>query len=433
MNAPYPIVDQRNLAPVPPRKLFGAKRTRTFDEIPQGKANHRLVYRIDGDYLLDNAALPLDSPEVLSATHVSLVDVARDVEVVVQLDIPSKDADNFTLRVTFVCTVTDATALVREGSPEVASTLRAYLKGHHRLFELGLDYPLKEVNQARRKLNAQVKAFTTVNPPFFVGLTAELASTELLTPDEVATLEKTLREQERQYAIERRKQTDQFDLRDGETRYTHFDEARSQRHRFGLDAERRDYERDQYHKQLEAVAADAESALILALTNREITAKEFAEEITRREQEQLETSRAETARQREWEREDTRWEQEYSRLRWNAEREDRREELRHRAHQLDQGREDDRRREEWERADQNRKRELSAALITELVRRGFLDTANLNVEEVVNTVLDGQLEAERQEAPELPAAKGDRDDGTEGTERAAHGDDDVEMREEDAH
>lgn len=430
MNAPYPVVDQRTLAPVPPRKLFGAKRTRTFAEIPQGKANHRLVYRIDGEYVLDNAALPLDSLAVLSASHVSLVDVAHDVEVVVQLDIPSKDADKFTLRVTFVCTVTDAIALVREGSAEVAATLRAYLKSHHRLFELGLDYPLKEINQARRKLNAQVKAFTTINPPLFTGLTAELASTELLTPDGIATLEKSLREQERRHAIDRRMQADKHDLHDDETRYTQFDAARTQQHEFDLDSDRRDYERYQYRKQMEAIVADAESALILALTNREITAKEFAEEITRREQEQLDASRAEAHQQREWEREDARWDQESTRLRWDAEREDRREDRRRDELKLDHSREDDRRRKEWERADQNRKRELSAALITELVRRGFLDTANINVEEVVNTVLDGQLEQSRPDAGELPAAKSEQDDGTERPDR---GDDDVEMREEDAH
>ncbi|QXV60309.1 hypothetical protein [Amycolatopsis sp. TNS106] len=415
MNVPYPVVEQRTLTPVAPRRLFGPKRTRTLAEIPSGSANHRLVYRISGEYVLDNAALPLDSPEVIAASHVSLVDVAQNVEVVVELEIPSKDAGMFTLRVTFVCSVNDAAAVVREGSPDLRAALRGYLKGHHRLFELGLDFSLAEINRARLKLNAQVKAFTTINPPVFVGVSADLASVELLTPEEISALHKSLREQENQHT-----------LQNDETKYKHYDEVRTQRHTLDLDATQRDFERYQYQKQQEVVESDPDSALILALSQREISAKDFADEIIRREGERLEASRAETRDNREWDREDSRerraWEQETTRHKWEVEREDHQESRRLHAQRMALKREDERRLEEWDREDKNRQLEAEVTLIKELVQRGALDTANLRLEGVVNKYLrDDRVGRTMGELPSKPDQPTDEDRG-----------DDIEVREEDA-
>ncbi|MFK0246995.1 hypothetical protein ACIQUM_20040 [Amycolatopsis azurea] len=415
MNVPYPVVEQRTLTPVAPRRLFGPKRTRTLEEIPTGSANHRLVYRISGEYVLDNAALPLDSPDVIAASHVSLVDVAQNVEVVVELEIPSKDAGMFTLRVTFVCSVNDAAAVVREGSPDLRSALRGYLKGHHRLFELGLDFSLAEINQARLKLNAQVKAFTTIYPPVFVGVGADLASVELLTPEEVSALHKSLREQENQHT-----------LQNDETKYKHFDEVRSQRHTLGLDANQRDFERYQYEKERETLETGPESALIFALSRGDISAKDFADEVLRRDQEQLEASRVESREKREWDREDSRerraWEQEATRNKWEVEREDQRESRRLHAQRMELKREDERRLEEWAREDKNRQLEAEVTLIKDLVQRGALDTANLKLEGVVNKYLRGNG-ADRS-VGELPS----KPEQPIGEDRV----DDIEVREEDA-
>lgn len=439
MNRPYPVVEERHLDPVPARRLLGRKRTRTVAEIPRGSANHRLVYRVDGEYLLDNAALPLHSPTVLDATHVSLVDVSRDTEVLVQLDIPSKDADLFTMRVTFVCGVVDAIAVVREGPHDVETALRAYLKGHHRIFELGLDYRLSEINEARRKLNAQVKAFTTLSPPAFLGMSAELASVEVLTPDELAKFQQSLREQERQYAIDFQQQENRQHLRSDETKYEHAMATRTQRHEFDLDANRRDYERFQYQEQHQAVADDPMSALRYAYSVGEISAKDFAEEVLRRDQQRIESARTDDQRKREWDRADERdereWERDSVRRTWEAERTDNLEALRLENRRLELDRAERKRRQEWEREDEAFAREsergrleANLGIIRELAQRGHLDTINLNLDKIVQTVLGepaDQLDGDETARGELAAA--DPDSPT-----SEDREDDVEVREEDA-
>lgn len=440
MNQAYPVVEQRPLAQVPPRRLLGPKRTRTMNEIPHSNANHRLVYRVDGEFVQDNSALPLDSPTVLAASHVSVVDVSRETEVLVQLDIPSADADVFTMQATFVCTVTDPVAVVREGPVAVEAALRAYLKGHHRIFELGLDYRFGDINEARRKLNAQVKAFTTVSPPEFIGLSAELASVEVLTPEELSKFQQSLREQEQQHAIDFKQQEGRHHLNSDETRYEQHMAANTQRHQFDLDANQRRYDRYQYQEHVDAIGNDSMSVLTYAYSNGKLDAKEFADEVLRREQEQFEVARADERQRLEWDREDARelraWEHESATRKWEAERADQNESWRQ-AHHRDKIEQDERKRNlDWQREDamhdrQDRRRQLEAKIeiIRDLAQRGFLDTANVNLENVVHAMLSGgpdQIAAERDEIAEITPSS------PEETAREAQGDD-VEMREEDVH
>jgi hypothetical protein len=150
------------------------------------------VYRINGNYVLDTDRMGGADERVVQATHVSLVDVRRDAPVVVRLEIPSKDAASFEVLVTFTCTVTDAIAVVR-GGVDAAQALWSHLKAHNRIFELGLDYPLSEINEVRRVVSAQVKAYLTIRPPSVPGMTVSIASVEMTNPEVLADFEKTTR------------------------------------------------------------------------------------------------------------------------------------------------------------------------------------------------------------------------------------------------
>ena len=85
-----------------------------------------LVYRVDGDYLLDSARLRRGDDDVVRATHVSVVDMRSGAPVVVELSIPSRDAAEFAVHATFACTVTDPVAVVRDGVC-AGIALRSYL------------------------------------------------------------------------------------------------------------------------------------------------------------------------------------------------------------------------------------------------------------------------------------------------------------------
>jgi hypothetical protein len=89
MDKQYPVVDERVLAPVPPKRFFGRGPSgRTPGEVPVPLAGHRLVYRLRGEYVLDTGGLALDSPTVVDASLVSVVDVTTDTKVAVELTIP---------------------------------------------------------------------------------------------------------------------------------------------------------------------------------------------------------------------------------------------------------------------------------------------------------------------------------------------------------
>ncbi|MEU7140392.1 hypothetical protein ABZ942_13150 [Nocardia sp. NPDC046473] len=438
MNNSYPVVEQRPLDPVPPKKFLGPKRSRTADEIPRGVSNHRLVYRTGGEYVLDNYALPLDSETVLDATNVTVVDVSRDAEVLVQLDIPSKDADLFRLHVTFACTVTDPVAVVRGGAQDLQKVLKPYLKGHRRIFELGLDYELAQINQARRKITAQVTAFTTMSPPIYIGLATELASVEVLTPPDVSKFEQSRREQVNRHSIEFERQHNSYQLRSAASEYEQDIAVRSQRHEIDLDARKRDYERYQYSQHSE-VANDPISALKFSYSVGEISAKDFADELLRLEKEERNDRRTELAQQREWEREDSRgnreWERETARQHWETERLDKAEKWRIEQRKLEH-QDSERKRQQildredraFERDDERRKLEAQFEIIRELAQRGHLDSANVNLERVVSTMLADVPEPDRSGLDEIEALS-----STDVIPADANEFDDVEVREEDDH
>ncbi|MCY1145783.1 hypothetical protein OWR29_47980, partial [Actinoplanes sp. Pm04-4] len=126
--------------------------------------------------------------QVVQATHVSLVDMRRDAPVVTRLEIPSRDQSTFEVLVTFTCTVTDPIAVVR-GGVNAEEALLGHLKAHNRIFELGLDYPLAEINEVRRLVSAQVKAYLTIRPPTVPGMSVAIKSVEITSPELIARYE----------------------------------------------------------------------------------------------------------------------------------------------------------------------------------------------------------------------------------------------------
>ncbi|WP_158842484.1 hypothetical protein [Saccharothrix deserti] len=204
MTRQYPIVEHRTLDPTAGRgPLRVGRRRRDLAELPKPAAHEVMVFRVDGDYFVDAGRLGLADEQVVRAAHVSVVDLGRDVPVVVSLRIPSAEAADFTVRVTFTCTVLDPVAVVRDGLEHAETLLTSYLTGHHRTFELGLEHRLSEINEVRRVVAAQVRAFTEVRPVVVRGVAVRLASVEVLTPDELVEFEKRRRGQVRDQTLDR--------------------------------------------------------------------------------------------------------------------------------------------------------------------------------------------------------------------------------------
>ena len=214
MTTPYPIVTEQALDPTPKRGVLGlGQRTRTVAELPRAAAHHRLVYRVPGGhYVMEDQAHRLSDDAVINATSVSVVDMRPDAEAVVELRMPSADASEFLVRVTFVCTVADPVAVVRNGV-NAAAVLDAYLKGYRKLYEIGLDFATADVNEVRRTMNAHLTAHSRLRPPQVLGMTARLTSVEVTTPQELIEFEKTRRGTRRGYLLDSEKEDLEVKLR----------------------------------------------------------------------------------------------------------------------------------------------------------------------------------------------------------------------------
>lgn len=297
MSRNYPVATHE-LPPVETVKkgFFRTEQVRDMSRIPRSDVNQQRVYRVGADFVRDDG----DPQTLLEATQVALVDVSRDVVVPVVLSIPARDSGSFEVRVTFVCTVDDPVRVVRAGLTDLGGALEGYLRRHPRVFELGLDFDLEEINPARRRITAQVTAYTIASPPVCPGVRVELASVEIPTPEQVETVKETLRKGRGRTTIE-------ISQKQGE----HSVAALSQRNDFELDRNLRDHQRGIYERHGD-VGNDALSALQAARAAGELTAREFAEIVERREAEAVAADREE--RERLYSREEAartnRWESE---------------------------------------------------------------------------------------------------------------------------
>ncbi|MEV0586872.1 hypothetical protein [Nonomuraea sp. NPDC050310] len=187
----YPVVEQRELYPVPKPGFLRTAR-RSIMDLPTPLPHQVLVFKHGGSYQRgDERLLRGDEPFVVEANSVSLVDLAKDRAVVAEIGIRSQGKNDFTVRVTFACTVVDPVQVVQSGTVHVSGALANYLKSNQRLLGLGLKHSLSEVSEVRILVFAEVKSATTYFPPIIPGMVVALSSVEVLTPSAVAEAEAT--------------------------------------------------------------------------------------------------------------------------------------------------------------------------------------------------------------------------------------------------
>lgn len=352
----YPVIERRALAA--PEKRFLRGQWRNPSDIPAADAHHRLVYRVNGDYLLDNGALKARDDIILAADHVSVVDVSSDVEVRVQLTIRSADDSELTVEVAFTCSVTDPVLVVRSGV-NAARLLTSYLEGHHRFYELAIEFPDSQINEIRRNVNAQVTAFTTVQPPRYAGLEVAMASVQVHTPEEWAEYAKRRRTQSYDQTLQAEQDQRDYELEAERRRRENLLEAQQKKHQHSIEygdhqqeqllkteeerlgrmlhVEEQELLRRQVRLDAEAYGDDPILALTRALQAGEINEREFAESIREQQSKAADRDYADRRDQVEWERrmfeltraerqEGTQWQRERYRLQVEDERENRRRE-----------------------------------------------------------------------------------------------------------
>ncbi|WP_049718754.1 hypothetical protein [Streptomyces caatingaensis] len=183
----YPIVEQREFGRPPERGTWPRRhRSRDDADVPRLAAHQVLVWRRGEEYVEDHGLLGPADETVVAASSVTVVDRRAGVPVRVELPVPSADAGDFTLRVTFHCTVTDAAAVVRNGVTDVETLLVGRLRGIPGLLEQALEFPVMAVDRARLRLGAYLEAYRETAPPPVSGLRAVPVAVEVLTPEQYA-------------------------------------------------------------------------------------------------------------------------------------------------------------------------------------------------------------------------------------------------------
>lgn len=446
MTRPYPIVTQKSLDPSPKRGPLGLrKRFREPDEVPNPAAHEVLVFRVDGDYVQDSGRLELRDDQVVRASHVSVVDVSRDAPVLVAVSIQSGEASVFTVHVTFTCTVNDPVLVVKDGV-DAATTLRSYLTSHQRLFELGLQRKVSEINAVIRDVAAQVRAYFEIKPIVVPGMTIRLAGVQVLTPQELVEFQEKRRSSEREHQIARERQEHDHRLeydreRDGQTledvrrrhretveldqrehdrtiqtgdqRHRHDIEygdrrheraitAEDERHQRMLLGERRQFERDEFNQDLEIINGDVSKALLHAVVTGKLDPRELADELRAEADRHHSLEERRLSREREYELARLERDRDYERLQREEDR-----------HNRAIARDDRLQREKAQREDERRRYDANLKLVETLAARGFLDTQNIPVEKILEDVLDTAPPA-----PSLPAGTTEEVQG-EGDGRSA--------------
>ncbi|WP_055490397.1 hypothetical protein [Streptomyces sp. TP-A0356] len=355
----YPLVEQREYGP--PEKRGGwlnRRAMREADELPRLAAHHVRVFRVGEQYVEDQGHLRPDDPVVVEAGSVTVVDRRVEVPVVVETRIPSAEAGDFTVRVTFYCTVTDACAVVRDGITDVEALLLSHLRRVPGLTEDGGDRPIVESAAVRDRISARLTAYHEMHPPVVSGLRARSGLVEVLTPEELAAhlkqiqdarrareLDRELEDLKQQRALdkalaeaelelkqeeirnlnarlkERNRQEEELskerNRQEYETLRTHYEfgaGTERQRHDLTLEAERNHFVRDQLAADFEVIGSDPLAADFNAWRNGDITADQLAGRLREAEQyrDQKQTERArlereEQLKQRAFAREDQRW------------------------------------------------------------------------------------------------------------------------------
>ncbi|GAA1033163.1 hypothetical protein GCM10009557_34030 [Virgisporangium ochraceum] len=457
------------------------RKTRDASELPKAGAHEALVYRVQGRHVVDKGQLGRDSDVVVGASHVSVVDVSAGVPVTVSLTMPSAEASNFTVQVTFACTVIDPARVVRENIRADAAIL-AYLRRDQKLVHLGLPYRMTELNAVRREVHARIRAYAEVKPPDVQGMQVVLDGVEVLTPDELASFQKARWEARRDHVLETEKRGYSHEQESVQEEHQRRMEARKRRDRHEAAGEDQEAEqaatlRDSRHKRMlraeemefaqreveQAMAAfgdDPLKALIYAQRQGEINIKELAgkmsADLERQDEyrrEQLALDRADERQEVEWSREREREDREDrnrareaaredKRLKREAEREDRR--LRRQDAQVEREavRAELERLRQEEREDRHKQMEVNVELVGELAKRGHLDMVDMQPERLVEKIsglepnsLGGgrhrQLPAEEEQAALEGRPNDAKASGDGGLESDEPIDIDVEVNEED--
>ena len=178
----YPIVAQHVLDDAIRHGKVPIRKSREGTEIPKIRPHEVLVWRDGNRFIVDPRELRAHDHTVVHASSVSVVSVRPGTEVPVEFRIDTRDSAKFVVRVTFSCSVVDPVIVVQNGQVNAADALLEYLHAYPDLSQLGLEYSVTDVNKVRKAMAAHIKAYMAHYPPKIPGMEIGTATVHVETP-----------------------------------------------------------------------------------------------------------------------------------------------------------------------------------------------------------------------------------------------------------
>ncbi len=175
----YPVIEERSLPPVARPRAF-RNPWRDPAGLPPQQPGCVYVFEYDGYYRNPpTRRVTGREPYVVAATAVSLVQV-RDHLLTVRRSVPSARAGaNLLVSVTFRCVVTDPIRVAGNGLMALDAVLATHVAGDRELGTLGRDIRPEYAAAAVLRIEAQLRAYCTVNPPEIAGVDCVVAAVEV--------------------------------------------------------------------------------------------------------------------------------------------------------------------------------------------------------------------------------------------------------------
>lgn len=195
MDFSYPVLEERTLPAVPRKFLRGGRRELT--QLPEWRPGSVFVFDTGRERIALREHMHLTGTEevVVDAVAVSVVDI-RSRAVTVFLTLPSASAaDDFTVRATFRCQVTDPAIVAGHGPSDLASQLERHLKRDRKLLGLGASHSIEEITDLRDDVEARIEAYWEYHPLQISGLTVAFVTTSVLTPAELRAHKQRMRDE----------------------------------------------------------------------------------------------------------------------------------------------------------------------------------------------------------------------------------------------
>ncbi|WP_155369055.1 hypothetical protein [Catellatospora vulcania] len=183
MSVQFPVLEERSLGRAESRLFRPAKRR--LSDLPARPPGSVYVFQVGQRYKLyqDGAHLRGTEGDLVDAMSVSVVQT-RPLEIAADLAIPSASAaDDFTVRSWFWCEVTSPTTVAERGLRDVPAQLVNFLRRDVGMQKLGTSVSINDINEMRVRADARVRAFCEVRQLEIPGMSVQLTSVEVLTPD----------------------------------------------------------------------------------------------------------------------------------------------------------------------------------------------------------------------------------------------------------